>query len=407
MSSAMLESPELLTSEWAHVLLDTLPDQIYTKDLAGRFLWVNAATARFFELPPAAVIGRTDFDFFPAGLAEQFHAEEQALLHSGKPFINREAHLTNSAGQSQWMLTSKVALRSSTGEFIGVAGINRDISDRKQSEEQLRHLNEDLARSQIELLGVYENLQQTQTKLIQAEKLESIGRLAAGIAHEVKNPLAILLMGVGYFEDSLPPGEPATDVILHDMRDAVERADAIIRELLDYASPRLLETTVQDLNSIVDRALRLVHHELRVHHITVVRDFTTHLPGRRIDRIRIEQVFVNLFMNASQAMPGGGTLTVRTLTRDDDVVAEVLDTGCGIPPESLAKVFDPFFTTKPVGIGTGMGLAVAKQILLQHAGDLSLTNRPTGGIQATVVFHNGKEHQHATNRPAGSTDSTH
>jgi signal transduction histidine kinase len=167
-----------------------------------------------------------------------------------------------------------------------------------------------------------------------------------------------------------------------------------------------LTTTVEDLNAVINRSLRLVHHEFNVHHITVVREFTTPLPGRSIDRIRIEQVFVNLFMNASQSMAGGGTLTVRTLTRGDDVIVEVLDTGAGIPTEALAKVFDPFFTTKPVGIGTGMGLAVAKQILLQHSGDISLTNRPTGGVCATVIFHNGKEHDHAANRDPGNSDRT-
>jgi len=513
MSTATTHSPEISTSEWTHTLLDALPDQIYTKDLEGRFVWVNAATAKFFNLPPDALIGRTDFDFFPAGLAEQFHAEEQELIHSGKGFINREAHITDAEGHPQWIITSKVALRSGLGDSVGVAGINRVITDRKVADEQLRlqvtalnaaaigvvmtdrtgailwvnpgftqmtgysleevigrnprllksgrqdpavyqrlwetilggqvwrseitnrrkdgtfydieavitpvrdttgtitnfvavhqditarkqserkllQLNEDMARSQIELLEVYDHLKNTQSKLIQAEKLESIGRLSAGIAHEVKNPLAILLMGVGYFEDSLPAEPPEAGTVLNDMRDAVERADAIVRELLDFASPRELETTVEELNSVVTRSLRLVQHEFNVRHITVVREFADHLPSRRIDRIRIEQVFVNLFMNACQAMSKGGTLTVRTFTRDEAVVVEVLDTGAGIPEAALAKVFDPFFTTKPLGVGTGMGLAVAKQILLQHTGDLELTNRPTGGVQATVIFHNGKE----------------
>ncbi|MEI6085755.1 MAG: ATP-binding protein [Verrucomicrobiota bacterium] len=406
MSTATLDSPTVSASDWAHLALDALPDQVYVKDLASRFVLLNAATARFFNRPPATLVGRTDFDFFPTALAEQFFAEEQALIHSGEAVVNREVQVNDPQGRPRWLLTTKVPLRDGTGEIIGIAGVNHDVSDRKKAAEQLQQLNADLARSQLELLQTYENLKLTQAQLVQAEKLESIGRLSAGVAHEVKNPLAILLMGIGYLEDSVPTGEAATDGVLRDMRDAVERADAIVRELLEYASPRQLETAVVDLNSVVDRALRLVNHELNVRHITVVREAAPQLPGRRIDRIRIEQVFVNLIMNACQAMPNGGTLTVRTSAHDNDVVVAILDTGSGIPPEALAKIFDPFFTTKPVGVGTGMGLAVAKQILLQHAGDLELTNRPTGGVQATVTFHNGKEHDHATDRPAGSSNGS-
>jgi len=394
MNSATLDGPEISASEWAQLVLDALPDQIYVKDLAGRFVLVNAVTARFFNTPPEAIIGRTDFDFFPTGLAEQFRAEEQALVRSGKALVNREVRICDPQGRPRWMLTTKVALRAGRDEFIGLAGVNHDISESKKADEQLQQLNADLARSQLELLQTCENLKRTQAQLVQVEKLESIGRLAAGVAHEVRNPLATLLMGIGYFEASLPAGQTASGGVLRDMRDAVERADAIVRELLDYASPRQLQTTVEDFNSVVERALRLVQHEFKVRHITVVREFADHLPCHAIDRIRVEQVFINLFMNSCQAMPQGGTLTVRTLQRGGDVVVEVLDTGGGIPAAALSKVFDPFFTTKPVGVGSGMGLAVAKQILIQHAGDIELTNRPTGGAQAIVTFHNGKGVHH-------------
>jgi len=518
------------------LLLNSLPDQLYVKDTACRFVVVNNATAQSLNSRAAEIVGKTDYDFFPPHLADRFFAEEKTLLLSGQPLVSREARSDALDGQLRWVQTTKAVLRDARGEIIGLVGINRDvtarklvedqlrlqatalqsiasavaiadtvgtilwinpaftkltgypqdeaigrnvrllksgahdkqfyrqirdtitagkvwsgemvnrrrdsqpyiadlsitpvrdttgevtrfvfvqrdITERKHAEEQLQQLNADLARSQSELLAAFEDLKQsnaqliqTQGHLIQAEKLESIGRLAAGIAHEVKNPLAILLMGVSYFEDAASPTNPVTESVLHDMRDAVERADAIVRELLDYASPRQLETTVEDLNAVVQRALRLVHHEFNVSHIAVIREFTDHLPPCTIDRIRIEQVFINLLINACQAMAQGGTLTVRTRTRDHDVVVEVLDTGRGIPAEALPKIFDPFFTTKPVGVGTGMGLAVAKQILLQHAGDLELANRPTGGVHATVTFHNGKEDQDATDRPAGRTNDSH
>ena len=378
-----------------HSLLNALPDQVYMKDLQSRFVFVNTATARFLNRPAAELIGKTDHDLFPRCLADQFLAEEKTLLTSGRPLVNRETCIADPAAQLRWELTTKVALQDDGGQIVGLLGINRDITDRKLAQEQLQQLNVDLARSQVELLATYENLKQAQTKLIQAEKLETIGRLAAGIAHEVRNPLATLLMGIGFVEDSLPPNTPVTDNVLNDMRDAIHRADAIICELLDFASPRQLDLSDEDVSAVAERALLLVRYELGHQRIEIVRAFTPGLPAQRVDRIRIEQVFVNLFINASHAMPDGGRLTVRTLLSETGaVVAEVCDTGRGIAMENLVKVFDPFFTTKPVGVGSGMGLAVAKSIMTRHGGDLTLANRPEGGVCARIIFQTNKEAGH-------------
>ena len=375
-----------------HSLLNALPDQVYLKDAQSRFVFVNTATTRLLKLPAADLIGKTDFDLFPRGLAEQFFAEEKALLTSGQPLVNREACLTGPAGEVRWEVTTKVALRDDAGQIVGLLGSNHDITERRQAQEHLNQLNTDLARSQVELLAIYEHLKQTQAQVIQAEKLESIGRLAAGIAHEVRNPLATLLMGIGFLEESGPANLPITGTVLGDMRDAVNRADAIICELLDFSSPRQLELTDEDVSALADRALLLVRHEVGHHQIEIVRAYTPGLPAQRVDRIRIEQVFVNLFMNACHAMPAGGRLTVQTLReRNGAVVVEVSDTGRGIAPEYLGKAFDPFFTTKPAGIGSGMGLAVAKSIMTRHGSDLTLANQPAGGVCARLIFHNNKE----------------
>jgi len=375
-----------------HSLLNALPDQVYMKDLQSRLVFVNTATARFLNCPAAELIGKTDHDLFPRSLADLFLAEEKALLTSGRPLVNREACITDPLAQVRWELTTKVALRDNLGNIVGLLGINRDITDRKLAQEQLQHLNADLARSQVELLETYDNLKRAQAQLIQTEKLETIGRLAAGIAHEVRNPLATLLMGIGFLEDSLPPNTPVIDGVLNDMRDAVHRADAIICELLDFSSPRQLDLSDEDVSAVAERALVLVRHELSQRRIEVARAFTPGLPAQRVDRIRIEQVFVNLLINASHAMPDGGRLTVRTLRSETGaVVAEICDTGRGIAMEHLGKVFDPFFTTKPVGVGSGMGLAVAKSIMTCHGGDLTLANRPDGGVCARVIFQTNKE----------------
>ena len=491
-------------------LLDALPDQFYVKDTHCRFVFVNTATARSLQCPAAEAIGKTDLDFLPRSMAEQFIAEEKEVLASGRPLVNRETFLADPAAKPRWALTTKTALRDDSGQIVGLLGINRDITDHKQAEEQLRlqgealaaaanaiiitdyagvvrwvnpaftkltgytaeemiganprilksgehdpafyrqmwetiksgqvwrgdvvnkrkdgslyaeemmitpvrndgheithfiaikqdvterkraqeqlqQLNADLARSQLELLETYENLKRAQAELIQAEKLEIVGRLAAGVAHEVRNPLAILAMGLGFVEGNLPPNQPTTTQVFENMRDAIVRADAIICELLDFSSPRVLNLTDQDVTKLADRSLLLVKHELRRRKIEIVREYAPDLPAQRVDRIRIEQVFVNLLMNAIHAMAEGGRLTVRTL-RDSTgaVMAEIRDTGPGISAAHLAKVFTPFFTTKPVGIGTGLGLAVAKSILAQHGGELTLANQPSGGVCARIIFH--------------------
>ena len=383
-----------------HSLLNALPDQVYLKDEKSRFIFVNTATAQSMNLPASDLIGKTDHDLFPKSLADQFLAEEKALLTSGLPLVNREAGVLDPlTAKLRWKLTTKVPLRNDLGQIVGLLGVNRDVTDRKLAQEQLQQLNADLARSQVELLATYNNLKHAQAQLIQAEKLESIGRLAAGVAHEVRNPLAIMLMGLGYLDDNLPTNSPVTATVVNNMRDAILRADAIICELLDFSSPRLLDLKDEDISRLANRSLVLVRHELdHQRRIEVVREFTQHLPPQCVDRIHIEQVFVNLFMNAIHAMPDGGRLTVRTF-RDESsgaVVAEVSDTGPGIPPDHLGKVFDPFFTTKPAGVGSGMGLAVAKSIMTQHGGNLTLANRPTGGVRARLIFHNGKDADHGS-----------
>lgn len=244
-----------------------------------------------------------------------------------------------------------------------------------------------------------------QLQLIQSEKLESIGRLAAGVAHEVKNPLAVILMGVAYLTRQMTHGDANVPMVLGEIELAVRKADTVIRGLLDFSAPSELQLNAEDLNGVIDQALLLVKHELEKTHVTVMRELST-LPPINLDGNKIQQVFINLFVNAVQAMPNGGTLTIRTcvkpkaavethlglketrwLARQSTVVVvEVDDTGSGIQDTKLPKVFDPFFTTKPTGKGTGLGLTVSKKIVELHGGLIDVRNRPEGGVRATIVF---------------------
>jgi PAS domain S-box-containing protein len=395
-------------------LIDSFPDHIYVKDPEGRFLLGNAAVASFFRLAsPKALRGRTDFDFFPPDQAELFQAEEREILRTGQPVLNREGSHVEPSGEPRWVLTTKAPLRDSHGRVIGTVGINRDITDRRRAEQALRELNEDLARSQRELWQAHEALQRshaelkaTQLELFQAEKLESVGRLAAGVAHEVKNPLAILQMGIDYLTDSPVPDDPNRSSVLEEMRQAVLRADGIVRALVDFSANRELDLDPADVTGVLQQVLTLLRHELHRNHVTVETAFAPNLPTIPLDRPRITQVFVNLVQNAVQAMPRGGTLTLRAdlragvrtetdpgdrsgagiLTPDQMIAVEVDDTGPGFTSETLHRLFEPFFTTKPAGQGTGLGLPVARRIVELHQGSLTVTNRAGGGVCALVML---------------------
>jgi signal transduction histidine kinase len=227
-------------------------------------------------------------------------------------------------------------------------------------------------------------LEAARMHFIEADKLESIGRLAAGVAHEVKNPLMTITMVLDYLSEVVPPTETHGRTMIESMREAVERANRVVSEMLEFARPAPLSLQPGDFHLVAEHALGLVKHEIARKRLGVVRDFCEYAPRLSLDRNKIEQVLVNVLLNAIQATPEGGTLTLRTRLHRADFIVEIDDTGAGISPAHEIKLFEPFFTTKPVGQGTGLGLSVARQITQLHGGTLRLANRPEGGARVTI-----------------------
>jgi PAS domain S-box-containing protein len=381
-------------------LLINTTDHIYFKNRNSRFILINSAMARAFGLKaPEEAIGKSDFDIFTAEHAQSALNDEQEILRTGQPLVGKDEKETWPDGTISWVTTTKLPLRGQNGQIVGTFGISRDITDRKRAQLALEEANEDLKKSR-------EELQVAHHQLMHAERLETVGRMAAGLAHEVQNPLQILLMSLDYLSQQIPDRNATLEGVLNEMRYATKRADTIIRGLLDYSRSDDLVQQNQDITALINNALVLVKHTIVRHRAELVTELAPHLPLLALDGMKIEQVFVNLFTNALQAMPKGGTLTVRTrletltathrdpglreaghfYSGDTVVIVEVQDTGEGIPPEVLRKIFDPFFTTKSTGKGTGLGLAIAKRIVNIHDGKIEITPSPGGGVFCQLMF---------------------
>jgi PAS domain S-box-containing protein len=391
-------------------ILDNSPAVIYLKDLEGRYALVNVRFEVLFHIKREAVVGRQDSDLFPPAVAEQFRRNDQKVANGLGP-IEFEEEVPAEDGMHTF-ISAKFPLISTSGRPYAVCGISTDISERKQAEEQLRKAYTELAendavlkRTVAELKATHDQLEATELQLIQAAKLECIGTLAAGVAHEVKNPLQTMLMGLHYLKRNLNATDGETSTVLQDMRDAVTRANTIICGLLELAADGKAEKKSEDLNECIERSLWLVRHELVAGQTTVVSRLGKQLPPVVLDRGKVEQVFLNIFMNSLQAMPHGGTISVTTEccdwseqlasreavfqnfgTGDRFAVVRVEDTGTGIPESKLGRIFDPFFTTKSVGQGTGLGLAVVKRIMALHGGAVDIRNASSGGVLVTLVL---------------------
>jgi polar amino acid transport system substrate-binding protein len=257
-------------------------------------------------------------------------------------------------------------------------------------------------------------LEQAHRHLVRAAKMESVGQLAAGVAHEVKNPLTIISMGVELLGDN-PNLDNTEQQILTDMGDAVERADKVIRGLLDYAHYSKLERRPADINEVIARALRLVDHEMKKHRIEVHTNLAE-LQTADFDFNRMQQVFINLFMNSAQAMENGGRLDIMSrmhhLSRNEAELSDhfhsgmkvikvtVSDNGPGIERGDSEKIFDPFYTTKDIGQGTGLGLSESRNIMELHNGTLHLTNCESKGACAVLLFPLEKGEENEKKDPA-------
>jgi PAS domain S-box-containing protein len=407
------------TSEVAllHFLLENIPARIYFKDKESRFIRISRAMAKFHGMESGLeAVGKTDFDLFAREHAEPAFTDEQQVMQTGEPIVDKVEKETLPDGEIRWALTTKMPLRSPRGEIIGTCGITQDVTAQKRLEDALAATNEELVRRQqkletalTELSEAHKNLKAMQQQLLEAEKMQALGRLAFGVAHEIRNPLNICQAGLDFFGGAPDIQEdPAQVEILDEMKSAIARADAVICTLMETSSPVILKLETCNVRKVIEESLDTYTALWARPGIKIAKDFATDLPPLKLDRSKMKQVFDGLLTNALEAMGGSGELIVRTRLKqltdaeierdpgiryaerfragDNVAIIEIEDTGHGVSAEALPKIFDPFFTTKETGEGIGLGLTVCRKIVELHQGILRIANRDGGGARVSLLL---------------------
>lgn len=367
------------------LLLESVGEGIYGLDLKGNITFINPAAAKMLRWDVRTAVG------------QPMHQIVRHTRDDGTPFPDgtspihaslKDGSACSATDDLFWAIdgTSFPVEYVSTpiidrGRLIGVVVTFKDVTERKQAADNIRHLNETLERRVSERAAQLDELQRAQTRLIQSEKLAAMGTLLAGVAHELNNPLTILIGGTTVLRQAVG-SEPLARRV-DTIRVAAERCARIVKNFLALARQQPTEQREVALDQVVREAVELLSYPLRVDNVEVTH-VAGDLPLLWADPNQLHQVVVNLITNAHQAMrttptPRRLTLTTRFDPERRTVALEVADTGPGIPPEIQARIFDPFFTTKAPGQGTGLGLSLCLGIVERHGGSIRLESRPGQG----------------------------
>lgn len=241
-----------------------------------------------------------------------------------------------------------------------------------------------------------EEKERTQQQLIQAEKLAALGIVAAGIAHEVKNPLAIIIQGVEYLRTSTGSDSLIVNVIDRINKSAF-RADSIIKGLLSFTRQMPIQAERVNIVPVIDETLSLIDHQFKLKNIKLIKQISQDLPTVTMDINQIKQAFLNLLLNSVDAIQNGGTITISAEPVENETGKRQLqvifaDTGCGIPKDKIEKVFDPFYSTKGDASNAGLGLSIAKGIIDKHNGTIKIESETEKGTRVIIGLPAGNSH---------------
>jgi PAS domain S-box-containing protein len=347
-----------LLKEFNESIIESINIGLVAVDLDGRVTRLNSALEHILDLRRDSAVGKRVEDLFADDFADTLRQVLGSESWRLKEIRNIYKIHTATRGGRTLVLNIAIAPLQDALEQRGALVVLEDVTSRIHLEEQLQ----------------------------QREKLSSIGLLAAGVAHEVNTPLT----GVSSYTQMLLGMLPETDpkhALLQKVRRQAERATNIVNNLLNFSrTGSATEFNELDIGEVLDDTVQLLEPQLRRNQIEVVRDYDSVAPRVFGNSGKLQQVFTNLLLNARDAIPAGGRITIRTEAVDHSVLVEVIDTGIGIDPENVAKIYDPFYTTKGVGRGTGLGLAVSYGIVQEHSGHISVESAPGRGTTFRITL---------------------
>ncbi len=368
-------------------IVNSLSDGIIFVNPEGRVLYCNHAAEVIRGIRREDILGNSVFDCHPQELR---HAVER-IIESFKENTASEYHrMVPSSNGDRYYDNVYAAIRDEKGTFVGMILVSRDVTEKvrmqKKMEEYTCMLEEHVRERTKELEEAYRKIKNAQDQIIQSEKMASLGRLVAGVAHEINNPLDGIQNSIHNIIQN-PEDHPKNLVYLNLILENVSRIESIVKQLLGYARARSYQMSAVSLKDIIEKSLLLLEYRLSRSGVEVIHDYSKDEVLVRGDDNHLQQVVMNILLNAIDAMPNGGELHIRVARERDKWATIVIeDTGTGISKDDLPHIFDPFFTTKDVGKGTGLGLAVSLGIVEEHGGKIKVKSKLGRGTTFSIYI---------------------
>jgi two-component system, NtrC family, sensor kinase len=355
------------TKEFLEKIIHSSPSAIIAADREGNILLMNQAAENLFGYTLSEISRKKSIEsIYLPGEARAIMKLLRTEDNGGKGKLpNRKTTIINSKDE-EIPVEMTAAIIYEEGQEIATMGIYNDLREK---------------------LSVEKKLKETQAQLAQSEKMASMGQLAAGVAHEINNPLTGILFGASMMLETLQDDDPHYNKLKSIVED-VNRCKEIVKNLLIYSRQMNPEKIILQLDMLINQSLNLIRDQKLFGNVVVNKEMSEEMINIHADRNQITQVIINLVINACAAMDGEGILTLRTYRNKPKRKAyfEIIDTGCGIPPENLSKIFDPFFTTKEPGKGTGLGLSTCYGIIKENGGDISVKETGPQGTTFLIEF---------------------
>jgi len=360
-------------------IIQSSVDGIVVVDPKGKVLVFNEGAERILGYKAAEVLGHSEVlqKFYDLQLAREMMRRMRNNQYGPPGKLNPTRISFTSKSGKQVPVNFSSAIIEEGGQEIGSVGIFTDLSEHERMRRELDDLRENER--------MRRELEETQRQLVQAEKITSLGRLAAGVAHEINNPLAGVLIYADILMKELK-GEERWRKDLEEIISQTLRCKQIVARLLEFSRKSLDERVLLDVNEIIGHCVTLLQHQSLFHNIEIIQELEGDLPQIVGNPGELEQVFTNLMLNAADAMEGKGQMTISSGAESEakQVILKFIDTGPGVAPEITEKIFEPFFTTKPVGVGTGLGLSVVYGVIQRHGGTVEVESHPGRGATFIV-----------------------